>query len=184
MPRRQEQKPYTPEILARAEALHSSGLMWKTVAERIGHSFGSLMTTRSQIKKNTTRVTAGEMRAESARKMAYVETLISLGMKPKEMQHVLKLSGSALSMRFLSWGLDREERVALRLADEIFAGTLQKARAIVREYSGSSLPARKSAELRELKRELHRRSELRLAEIEALVHNSQDASISETHSEA
>lgn len=169
MSRRQEQKPYTPEILARAETLHGSGLDWKTVAERVGRTYGSLMTTRSHIKNHRTHTTVGEMRAKSKRQLAYVEVLISLGMKPKDMRGIFNLSGGGMSMRLLNWGLDREERIALRLADERFAALLTEARAIVREHAGTSLPHRKKSELRSLKGALFRGSELQHAEIDALL---------------
>lgn len=177
---RPEQKPYTPEILAHAEALHDSGLEWNLVAERIGHTANSILSTRSQIKRSENRTTIGEMRAKSNREMAYTEVLISLGMKPKEMQGIFNLSGSGVSMRLLSWGLDREERVALRLADKTFASTLEQARALVRTFTDSTMPAREKRELRALKIRLNQGSELRLAEIEALIHNFPMATISES----
>lgn len=180
---RQEQKPYTPEILAKAEALHDSGLLWEAVAERIGHSCDSLAATRSQRKRNSARRTTAERRAESVRRMAYTEALISLGMKPKEMQAPFKLSSGGVSMRLLSWGLDREERIALRLADERFAATLAKARAIIAEHRGGTLTQRLRDDLRKLKDSLLQTSELRRSELEALLHNPVPIQLAEGRSE-
>lgn len=115
---KREGRPFTRDELSKAEKLHDSGLKWDIVAEAIGHPRGSLLSTRTAIKKGRHKRTLDERRAESLRRMSYVEVLIELGSKPKEIARLLKISGSNLSNQFALWGLDREMRNGIRIESD------------------------------------------------------------------
>jgi hypothetical protein len=92
-----EAHPFTRDELVRAQRLHESGLDWTVVAKRIGHTYWSLMATRTRIKKGNYNF---DYYDRDLKEKAYTEELVSLGTKTREIANALHVSPSGLSNRF------------------------------------------------------------------------------------
>lgn len=168
-----ERKTYNPGDLERAEKMHSYGVDWKEIAEIIGHSPGSLATTRSRIKNGHRNGVAKRRRDEIMRRRAYSEELLSLGMSIEELAALLTLKKNTLRVNLAQHGLDRETVMSLQLSNEIMKRHIDVLHAAYQtgKYGKGPLPSRRLPKAYRSFFLLYARTELQRKEIFSLAKN-------------